>query len=183
MYCDTITAGGGWLVIQRRRDGRIDFKRNWVEYEDGFGTLHGDFWFGLRGMNMMTDQGQWELRIDYRFTNGTKGYLAYSNFKVGPATEQYPLTISGFEGVTDDPFKKVPLNGAKFSTYDRDNDSWHKSCAGYYGGGGWWFRACSAIRLNHHYNRNNAISFYGMDYTLPFVEMKMRPKNCAILLH
>ena len=82
VYCDTVTAGGGWLVIQRRRDGHVDFKRNWVEYEDGFGTLHGDFWFGLRGMNMMTDQGLWELRIDYRFTNGTKGYLAYSNFKV-----------------------------------------------------------------------------------------------------
>ena len=41
-YCDTMTAGGGWLVIQRRKDGSEDFNRNWVEYEDGFGSLTGE---------------------------------------------------------------------------------------------------------------------------------------------
>jgi len=54
----------------------------------------------------MTSEGQWELRIDYTFPNGSKGYLSYSNFRVGPATKQYPLAISGFDGVnvTTDPF-------------------------------------------------------------------------------
>ena len=46
-YCDTMTAGGGWLVIQRRKDGSEDFNRNWVEYEDGFGSLTGEFWYGF----------------------------------------------------------------------------------------------------------------------------------------
>ena len=43
-YCDTTNGGGGWLVVQRRQDGSVDFNRNWVEYEDGFGKLTGEFW-------------------------------------------------------------------------------------------------------------------------------------------
>ena len=37
-YCDVDT-GGGWLVVQRRQDGSVDFNRGWVDYEDGFGYI------------------------------------------------------------------------------------------------------------------------------------------------
>ena len=47
-YCDTSNGGGGWLVVQRRQDGSVDFNRTWMEYEDGFGKLTGEFWYGLR---------------------------------------------------------------------------------------------------------------------------------------
>ena len=30
-YCDTSNGGGGWLVVQRRQDGSIDFNRIWLE--------------------------------------------------------------------------------------------------------------------------------------------------------
>jgi len=82
VYCDTITAGGGWLVIQRRKDGSVDFNRDWADYEEGFGSLTGEFWYGLRAVHCLTHQGQWELRIDYTLSNGTKGYLSYSKFRV-----------------------------------------------------------------------------------------------------
>ena len=61
VYCDTTSGGGGWLVVQRRQDGSVDFNRDWIDYEDGFGSLTGEFWFGLRGMHTLTNQGQWEL--------------------------------------------------------------------------------------------------------------------------
>ncbi|XP_065895658.1 fibrinogen C domain-containing protein 1-B-like [Dysidea avara] len=180
-FCDTLTAGGGWLVIQRRQDGSVDFNRDWVDYEDGFGSLIGEFWYGLRAIHCLTNRGQWELRIDYTFTNETKGYLSYSNFRIGPATEQYPLTISGFDGVTTNPFSYI--NGMKFTTRDRDNDLCNDNCAvqGHGGNaGGWWYACCSIIHLNHQYNHNQTIRFYNMWYPLPFIEIKMRSKNCII---
>ena len=183
VYCDTTSGGGGWLVVQRRKDGSVDFNRDWIDYEDGFGSLTGEFWFGLRGMHTLTNQGQWELRIDYTFTNGTKGYLSYSNFRVGPATEQYPLTISGFDGVTTDPFSTYAINGMKYTTRDRDHDNWGNNCAVHDAGGnsgGWWYRACSDIFLNHQYNKGYTIYLNGQWHPLPFIEIKIRPKNYII---
>ena len=192
VYCDTITAGGGWLVVQRRIDGSVDFNRYWVDYEEGFGTLPvddkdttGEFWIGLYSLHCLTNQGQWELRIDYTFTNGTKGYLSYSNFRVGPAIEQYPLTISGFDGVTADPFSIHPLNGMKFTTRDRDNDQWStNNCALHYtgnnAGGGWWYKSCSYVLFNNQYNHKFTIILNGQWHPLSFIEIKIRPKDCII---
>ena len=66
VYCDTLTAGGGWTVIQRRQDGSVDFlNRGWLEFEEGFGELTGEFWYGLRSIHCLTSNGKWELRIDH----------------------------------------------------------------------------------------------------------------------
>ena len=162
-YCDAVTDGGGWLVIQRRQDGTVDFNRGWAEYEEGFGSLTGEFWYGLHPLHCLTNQGQWKLRIDFTFTNGTKSYLSYNNFAVGPANSQYQLSISGFTGPTDDPFTTYSLNNMKFTTKDRDNDQWSRNCAVSYVGkaGGWWYKACSNILLNHQYNHANSIVLNG----------------------
>ena len=85
--CDSETADGGWTVIQRRVDGSVDFNRPWSDYEKGFGDLNGEFWYGLRTMNCLTQTSQWELRIDFEYENGTRSYLHYNEFKVGSATD------------------------------------------------------------------------------------------------
>ena len=81
-YCDTSIEGRGWLVVQRRQDGSVDFNRMWLEYEDGFGKLTGEFWYGLRVLHCLTGQGGWEMRMDIKLANGTKIFLHYEQFSV-----------------------------------------------------------------------------------------------------
>ena len=190
-YCDTLTDGGGWLVFQRRKDGSENFHRFWWEYEMGFGSLTGEFWFGLNALHCLTNQGEWELRIDLKLINGTIIYLPYNKFAVGPATEQYPLTISGFTGYTTDPFvlhltptsHTTALNTMKFTTRDQDNDrSPTGNCAiRTYSArsGGWWHNHCTYIYPNSQYNYKYPMYLNGQWHSLPFIEMKIRPKNCT----
>ena len=182
-YCDAVTDGGGWLVVQRKQDGSVDFNRGWVEYEEGFGSLTGELWYGLRPLHCLTNQGQWKLRIDFTFANGTKSYLSYNKFAVGPANSQYQLSISGFTGINDDALttSRHNLNNMKFTTKDRDNDLHGGNCAvDYFGGnaGGWWYRQCSHINLNHQYNHKYSIYLNNKWYPLSFIEMKIKPYKC-----
>ena len=183
-YCDAVTDGGGWLVVQRRKDGSIDFNRGWVDYEEGFGRLTGEFWYGLRPLHCLTNQGQWQLRIDFTFINGTKSYLSYKSFSVGPANSQYQLSISGFTGITTDPFGVGhPLNGMKFTTKDRDNDKRGGNCAIVGDGrnaGGWWYNSCSLININHQYKHSSSIHLNGKWLPLLFIEMKIKPITCNV---
>ena len=191
VYCDTVTAGGGWLVIQRRIDGSVDFNRYWSEYEEGFGNLPdddnettGEFWIGLRSLHCLTNHGQWELRIDYMLSNKTKGYLSYHHFRVGPASDDYQLGILGFSGNTTDPITGLhSLNNMKFTTRDRDNDKWTgQNCAARDSGnaGGWWYNSCSYIQLNHQYNYTYAVLLNNQWHSPPFIEIKIRPLKCKL---
>ena len=170
-------------MVQRRQDGSVDFNRGWVEYEEGFGSLTGELWYGLRPLHCLTNQGQWQLRIDFTFTNGTKSYLSYKSFSVGPANSQYQLNISGFTGVTDNPFTASSLNNMKFTTKDRDNDNWGKNCAVNIAGnnaGGWWYNSCSNIFVNHQYKHKYSMYLNGAWHSLPFIEMKIKPVTCNV---
>ena len=185
VYCDTTSGGGGWLVIQRRdQNYSISFHRSWTEYADGFGDLYNEFWLGLRGMHCLTSTGNWELRIDFTFDNGTKSFMHYNHFRVGPATDNYRLSISGFTGITpNDPFdSNHALNGQPFSTYDRNN---YGNCAvsghGSTAPGGWWHRSCFLINLNYNYGGPYGFIYLARAwYSPPFIEAKIRPSNCEM---
>ena len=52
IYCDMTTDGGGWIVVQRnKKDSTVDFNKNWIDYEKGFGDLNTEFWYGLVAMH------------------------------------------------------------------------------------------------------------------------------------
>ena len=182
VYCDTGNGGGGWLVVQRRKDGSVDFNRGWGEYEDGFGSLIGEFWYGLRALHCLTGQGGWEMRMDIKLANGTNIFLQYEQFKVASTKDKYKLNVGGFQGTTTDPM--AYHNGMNFTTKDSDNDPWSKNCAiDDYGStptGGWWYKHCHLTQPNIVYNHRDAIILNGKWHPVPFIEIKIRPHNCNI---
>ena len=114
--------------------------------------------------------------------------MHYNHFRVGPATDNYQLSISGFTGITPtDPFTIYThsINRQQFSTYDRDNYQSHGSCAvnghGSTAPVGWWYRSCFSINLNYNYGRPLGFMYLGRTwYRLPYIEMKIHPLNCNI---
>ena len=175
--------------MHRRRDGSVSFDRTWVEYEDGFGSLTGNFWHGLRALHCLTGQGGWEMRVDVQLKDGINFFLQYKEFKVASAQNKYNLTVSGFQGNTDDNMVGHH-NGMFFTTKDRDNDpNPSYNCALIYGAsrptGGWWFNNACWININpsnfctehnaFHQNRK----WYSFS-SLNFMEIKIRPHNCKV---
>ena len=170
VYCDMSTDCGGWIVIQRnKKDSLVNFNKNWTDYEQGFGDLNKEFWYGLAVMHYLTQRGQWEMRVDYQYENKTWSYLHYNQFSVGNASAEYPLTIGGFTGVGTNWFALHPLQGISFSTPDNDNDDSNRNCALHHKSG-WWYNNCRIINTNSQppYVRNNVL----------FTEMKIRMKDC-----
>ena len=174
VYCDMTTDDGGWTVIQRNKKGSsVNFNRNWADYEEGFGNLATEFWYGLSAMHCLTQRGHWETRVDYQKNDKTWSYLHYNQFSVGSASEEYPLTVGGFTGVGTDWLNEQsrPHNGMKFSTPDNDNDKLNgsRNCAVHYKSG-WWYNDCYHININ----RQPPV----IRSQILFSEMKIRPKDC-----
>ena len=89
-YCDMETDDGGWIVIQRRTDGSLPFNRTFEEYENGFGDPSGEFWYGLCNIYCLTKaQHHTEVRIDFKYENGTSGYAHSSNFYISLKESYY----------------------------------------------------------------------------------------------
>ncbi|XP_044572052.1 angiopoietin-related protein 7 [Drosophila ananassae] len=127
--------GSGWMVIQRRMDGRVNFNRNWVEYRDGFGNLAGEFFLGLEKLHLITQSRQHELLIHLGKLDGSTAFEKYDNFRIGSEKDSYPLqSVGNPTGGAGDTLTKYHLN-MKFSTIDRDNDVAYRNCASYMGGG------------------------------------------------
>ncbi|XP_034726550.1 fibroleukin [Etheostoma cragini] len=194
--CDMETAGGGWIVIQNRWDGSLDFNRTWQEYREGFGSPQGEHWLGNAALQALTSTGQHQLRIELEDWHQQKRHATYNNFKVASEAQRYRLTAREYSGDAGNALsysKRYNHDGRSFSTSDRDNDRYAAGNCGQYYGAGWWFDACLAANLNGRYYRGrysgvtNGIywgTWYiltdgrtGERYSFKRVEMKTRPKN------
>ena len=99
VFCDQTTAGGGWLVFQKRLDGSVDFYRGWAEYKRGFGSLTGEFWLGLDKIHRLTSSGNYKLRVDLEDFSANTYYAEYDFFKVASEGEKYELSVGRYSGL------------------------------------------------------------------------------------
>ncbi|XP_072344355.1 tenascin isoform X9 [Scyliorhinus torazame] len=179
VYCDMTTDGGGWMVFQRRENGKVDFFRNWKNYSNGFGNPADEFWLGLENLHKITSQGHYQLRVDFR-DEGDSAYAVYDRFLVADSKSRYKLHIGGYSGTAGDSL--TYHNGRPFSTKDRDNDVAVTNCALSYKGA-WWYKNCHRVNLNGRYgslSHSQGINWYhwkGHEHSIEFVEMKLRPHN------
>ncbi|KAH3793293.1 hypothetical protein DPMN_146800 [Dreissena polymorpha] len=182
VYCYKESTNKGWIVIQRRADGSVNFNRTWADYKSGFDNVSGEFWLGNENIYQLTKDEPRELRIDMETFNGTKRYALYSKFSISSESEKYKLHVDGYSGNADDDL--AHHNGQSFSTVDADNDKDRICCACTFGGGGWWYITCHPVNLNGKYfQRNDKVimgngihwgSLTHFTKSLKFVEMKIR---------
>lgn len=150
VLCDQETNGGGWLVLQKRSTGVVDFNKNWNEYKDGFGNMSTEFWLGNEKIYRLSSMNQ-QLLVEIEDFNGEKAHASYKEFSIHSETEKYKLLVDGYSGTAKDSLSNH--NEQLFSTIDQDNDVHpilNSNCA-QLRGGGWWYKKCGLTFLNGHY--------------------------------
>ncbi|XP_049533908.1 fibrinogen-like protein 1 [Anopheles darlingi] len=180
-YCYQAILEGGWMDIQFRSSGALDFNRNWTDYRSGFGTVNGEQWIGLEKIYQFTKEHKCELYVGMKDFNETYKYARYDAFAIGSEAEGYYLkTLGTHSGTAGDSLRYS--EGSKFSTPDRDNDANNNNCAQTWKGG-WWFKSCHQAFLNGlHRNtsvqKEGKIEWYGFSNEwrgLSFSRMLIRP--------
>ena len=180
VFCDMDINSGGWTVIQRRADGSVDFIKNWVDYNLGFGSLENEFWLGNEKIHRLTKRKNMMIRFDLEDFHGNKAFAEYRTFYIDGESNNYRLHVSSYSGTAGDSMSSQ--NGMQFSTKDRDNDLYRGSCAIHHSA--WWFTACSNSMLNGKYvigrtkTTGGGIHWYyfkGYHNSLKKTEMKVRP--------
>ncbi|XP_014855631.1 PREDICTED: tenascin-N isoform X2 [Poecilia mexicana] len=178
VYCDMTTDGGGWLVLQRRNTGNLDFMRRWRQYIAGFGNLTEEFWIGLDKIHELTNTPtQYEIRFDLGL-GSDRAYAVYDNFKIAPVRQRFKLTIGKYRGTAGDAM--TYHQGRPWTTMDSDNDLALTNCARTHQGA-WWYANCHLANLNGKWGDNthsvgvNWEPWKGHLTSLDFTEMKIRP--------
>uniref|UniRef100_A0A1I8GQT8 Fibrinogen C-terminal domain-containing protein n=1 Tax=Macrostomum lignano TaxID=282301 RepID=A0A1I8GQT8_9PLAT len=178
------TAGSDcWTTVQHRVSGSVDFYRNWTQYQSEFGEgPDGNYWIGLNSLHALTASGPRKLRILMKAWNDSEHWAEYSSFSVGPESDNYRLSVSGFSGSAGIGDCLDKNNGMQFSTKDADHDTYTDNCATAYKGA-WWFTSCHCAHLNGEYKDASAAiggahaqgviwkSNFGYDYSLMEIEM------------
>ncbi|KAL1404775.1 hypothetical protein pipiens_005232 [Culex pipiens pipiens] len=158
ILCANGSLGGGWLVIQQRLDGSVDFNRYWDDYRNGFGTIGrgSEFWLGLEQIHQITANGDYELAVELKGESGLYGFARYSQFRLAGETERYRISALGqYSGTIGD--KLSQHRDLPFSTRDRDHDQSGTSCAEYYSGG-WWYKSCASCLVQFHVASSRKLS-------------------------
>ena len=167
-YCQA-----GWLVIQRRMDGSVDFYRGWSDYHQGFGNPSGEFWIGLDTMHSLTQKRTYKLQIHLEAFDGNTRYAEYSTFALSDEAHNYNLYIGTYSGTAGDAL-----------TYHTHRPFATKDHRGTGDSARWWYNACHNSNLNgqylwgNHTSSADGVNWYhwkGDHYSLKTAIMMIKP--------
>ncbi|KAK3739881.1 hypothetical protein RRG08_020324 [Elysia crispata] len=146
ILCNTHTDKGGWIIIQRRTNGKANFKRTWEEYKNGFGDFH-NFWLGNEALHQLTVTDRYEIRIVMRKKNRSV-YARYASFRVEAESDNYRLKLGKYIGNHQKPGYGLSYhNNQQFYTRDRDIEAGRRKCFSV-NHGGWWHEKFRRANLN-----------------------------------
>ncbi len=150
---------GGWLVILRRTNGELNFTRGWEEYKRGFGDLNADHWIGNENLHQLTKQGSFKLMVYFNYHPNSTTTCDF--FNVASESDHYAWNFKLCKGPASHALSYSI--GAKFSTYDRDNDLNIKANCAKQDRGGFWYKNCSKVKFTSPRGGNRYISYLKED--------------------
>uniref|UniRef100_A0A673MKX1 Angiopoietin-related protein 4-like n=1 Tax=Sinocyclocheilus rhinocerous TaxID=307959 RepID=A0A673MKX1_9TELE len=149
VFCE-MTPEGGWIVIQRRQDGSVDFDQLWQAYQTGFGNLNGEFWLGLEKIHSVSKGGNYILKVQFSDWRDEVQTINYP-FRLNGKESNYSLRILGSPAGNLESSLSTEISGVPFSTRDKDNDQKNDLNCAKQLSGGWWFSNCGRSNLNGRY--------------------------------
>ena len=162
VFCDMTTEGGGWIVMQKRFDGSVNFNLDWATYKEGFGNVDGEYWLGNEFIHQYTIRFSTTLRVDASGFDGQSNFITLDGFHLQGEVTKYRFYFqvnscrqSNFS--YDLCYGWDFQRGFKFSTFDQDNDNFNGFCANFYHMG-WWFDQCGVLGLNGPYSADGVLS-------------------------
>ncbi|KAK3100676.1 hypothetical protein FSP39_023646 [Pinctada imbricata] len=184
VYCDMDTDGGGWLVIQRRRDGKENFYRSYHDYEVGFGNVTDELYIGNKNIHDITSRCTYKLKVILTdFQNNTKT-VDYKSFSVGDSQSKYTLHVSGYSGDAGDSLA-FDHDGHAFSAPDADNDGAKSVNCAQKHHGGYWYSNCFKSNINGAWGKAGETGIIWGSYkswqlyVLKETTMMVKPVNCS----
>uniref|UniRef100_A0A3B3ZR37 Fibrinogen beta chain n=1 Tax=Periophthalmus magnuspinnatus TaxID=409849 RepID=A0A3B3ZR37_9GOBI len=178
VYCDQQTQNGGWLVIQNRLDGSVDFGRRWDDYRKGFGNIAldvgkghcqtpGEYWLGNDRISQISKMGPTTLLVEMEDWSGTKVYAQYQHFTVQSDSTNYVLAVDVYSGTAGNCLLEGSTeliginrtmtihNGMMFKRLPLNPGDPSKQCSRE-DGGGWWYNRCHSANPNGRYYMGGA---------------------------
>ncbi|PIK42338.1 Fibrinogen-like protein A [Apostichopus japonicus] len=102
VFCDNDLDTGGWTILHRRSVGSVKFNRTWTDFQNGFGFLGSEFWIGNEKIAFLTNQKQYQLRIEFQNVAGEAYYVTYDNFRISDEWGQFSIASLGtYEGTAE----------------------------------------------------------------------------------
>ena len=155
VFCDMTTDGGGWIVMQKRIDGSVDFNQDWETFKDGFGNVYTEYWLGNEIVHQYTTQQPTEALMEAFDFDNVRAAVKITNLAVKSETLKYEINFDVCSEVTHANLcvDWDYLKGMKFSSLDSDNDENSIQCAIKYVSG-WWHKSCFYVNFNGVFYQN-----------------------------